>query len=250
MARRGWSTSNFLRAASAVATAAPLTMACWAKTSLTGTAQGVAGIYNSASAANRNLFRLSLGNTNAATAVTADGSTSNNATSSTTISANTWFHICGVFASATSRAVYLNGGGKGTDVVSTVPSGLNRTSIGLQNDNATVNLPFAAAGTGDIAELVVWNIALSDTDVAALANGTHPFLVHPEAIVGYWPLIGNNSPENNWLSNTATMAVQGTLTASPHTRIFMPSRPRFGRKTSLIAAPAVLWKPRRYTVRR
>ena len=52
---------------------------------------------------------------------------------------------------------------------------------------------------GDIAELAIWNIALSDDDVFALGdpdNRVSPLLVRPDALVGYWPLVGFAAPEN------------------------------------------------------
>jgi hypothetical protein len=221
MARRGWSSTNFLRYSGGVATATPVTLCAWAKTSVTGTQQRLLGLFNSASGAGLNQFSLAVSTGNAVRAQTGDGASSNAADSSTTISANTWFHACGVFASPTDRRAFLNGAGKGTETTSRTPSGINRTAAGLQ-DNTAASQPWAPAGTGDIAEAAAWNIALSDTDVAALATGVSPLLIHPEALVGYWPIIGNNSPENNLLSNTSTLSVQGSLSASAHPSVIQP----------------------------
>jgi hypothetical protein len=52
--------------------------------------------------------------------------------------------------------------------------------------------------------------------------------MHPEALVAYWPLFGNNSPENNLKSNSATMSVVGSLSKSAHPRIYMPKRKLIG----------------------
>lgn len=218
MSRRNWSTSNFLRYSSGLITTTPLTICAWAKTSITATNQLIAGLYNTGGGSNRNSFRLILSSPDTITASISNASGNNGASTSTTITANTWFHACAVFASATSYSAYLNGSGKGTGTTSTVPSGINRTAIGA-SDASTVTLPFAPAGTGDIAEVAMWSIALSDRDVATLATGVSPLSVHPESLVGYWPLIGNNSPENNIISNTSTMSIQGTLTASAHPRV-------------------------------
>ena len=78
------------------------------------------------------------------------------------------------------------------------------------------------AGTGDLAEAAVWNVALTDAEVAALARGIHPFLIRPDALVAYWPILGRYSPEINLKSNSATMAIQGTLSQAAHPRIFRP----------------------------
>ncbi len=221
MARRGWSTSNFLRLGRGVVTATPLTIAAWARTSITGTDQDIVDLQNSASTTLKNRFGISISPSNVLQAEAADGSGGSSANTSTAITANVWFHACGVFTSATNRTAYLNGGGAGTASTSKVPSGINRTSIGVR-DASTAATPFAPAGTGDIAEVTIWNIALAAADVAALANGIHPFLVHPEAIVACWPLMGVNSPENELKSNTNTMSIQGSLSQSAHCRIFRP----------------------------
>lgn len=224
MARRGWSTSNFLRYAAGLITAAPLTIAAWAKTSITGSNQRIAGLWTSGSTATVNTFQLLVTSANVVDAFTGDGVGSSAALSSTTISANTWFHACAVFASATDRRAFLNGGGKGTNAVSRVPSGINRTSIGV-GDGSAAALPFAPSGTGDIAEVAMWNVALTDAEVASLANAIPPFLVRPASLVAYWPLIGVHSPEINLKSNTVVQSVQGTLSQAAHPRIFrMPRR--------------------------
>lgn len=223
MARRGWSTSNFLRCSSAVVTAAPVTIAAWGKTSISGTVQAMGGIFNSASTAKHMLY---VNGSNSISAVTDDGAAAAAAASvSVTISANVWFHACGVWASATDRRAFLNGANKGTDATNLTPAGLNRTSIGVQDGVAAdPSSPFAPAGTGDLAEVAIWNVALSDADVASLALGIHPFLVRPDKLVGYWDVLGYYSPENNRKSNTATMAIQGALSQSAHTRVFYPFR--------------------------
>jgi hypothetical protein len=218
MARAGWSTSNYLRSG-AVLTAMPATIVCWAKTPNLGVSRTLVGVSNSASAITNNSLILGVQVGNGVQAVTGDGAGANTCISSTQITINTWFHAAAVFASATDRRSFLNGGGKGTDANSRTPSGMNRTNIGV-SEQGTIG----RAWDGDIADAAIWNIALSDADVLALSKGVSPLLMHPEALVAYWPLIGNNSPENNFKSNANAGTVIGTLTKSVHPRIFMPRR--------------------------
>lgn len=75
-----------------------------------------------------------------------------------------------------------------------------------------------------IAEVALWSMALSDADVLALSRGLSPLRMHPEALVAYWPLLGRNSPENNFKSNAAAMSVVGSLSQVAHPRIIMPRR--------------------------
>jgi hypothetical protein len=87
--------------------------------------------------------------------------------------------------------------------------------------------------------VALWNIALSDADVASLALGIHPFLVHPSALVAYWPLMGASSPEPNLKSNTATMAINGSLSQAVNPRL-MPMRLA---KRVILPAPAATGQP-------
>lgn len=221
MARTGWSTSNFLRYSGAVLTAAPLTMACWANTNITGTPQQLMGLFNSASANQRDQFRLNLNNVQSVVAGCGSSSAFNSSTAGSAASSGVWFHAAAVFqADQSTRSAYFNGGNKGTGgAVSTIPSGINRTSVGLQ-DNAAASQPFAPAGTGYIAWPAIWNIALSDADIAALGKGADPRLIHPEALIAFWPLIGVNSPENNLMSQAAVLSIIGSLSAADSKPIF------------------------------
>lgn len=222
MSWTGWSTSNFFRLGSNMGiTAVPLSIAAWVYPTTTVGNRCIAIILDSAGAAvTRNQFQIGVGGA-LATASVGDGSGRVQASSSpTSFTANTWNHVCGTFTSATARLAYLNGTAGSNAANSRVPTGINRTSIGVA-DNAAIGEAFDSGGR--IAELTFWNIVLSATDVAALAKGIHPFLIHPEAIVSYFPLVGAYSPEINLKSNTNIETMQGTLTKDVHPRIFMPS---------------------------
>lgn len=220
MARTGWSASNLLRYGGAVVSAVPLSMCCWGYTSVSpGVAQAALGVFNSASANQRNLFRLGLTSTLAVGAYVADGAAQSNVTSSATASLNTWFHMAGTWSGANLVVTYLNGGSRASGTLSRTPSGLDRTSMGRQ-DNAGTDISWASGGTGYLAWPAIWNIALSDTDIAALAKGADPRLIHPEALIAFWPLLGVNSPENNLLSNAAVLSIVGSLSAANSPPIF------------------------------
>ena len=244
MALRDWSTTNFLRYAAGVVTAVPVTLSAWGKTSITGGAgQVLVCLQTSGSANNRNRFALAVQpTTDTIGARTSSGSAQSVAVTSTTIGADTWFHACGVFASATSRAAYLNGGGKGTETTSRVPSGIDRTSVGV-GDGSSAAEPFAPAGTGDIAEVGIWDVALTDAEVLVLSRGVSPLFVRPAALIAYFPIMGRTSPEINYLDRTAVLSVQGTLTAAAHVPIKMPRSPKFGQVASaVVAAGQPTWK--------
>jgi len=126
-----------------------------------------------------------------------------NAATTTTFTVNTWNHACAVEASATDRRVYLNGAGKGTNTTSKVPAGIDRTTLTADNDTAQ-GFPFA----GSVAHVAIWNVALSDAEVNALAKGAHPYTIKRGALTHYWPIRGD-SPEID-LVGGANLTVSGT----------------------------------------
>jgi len=121
-------------------------------------------------------------------ALTQAGGTNKQAITSSTVTANKWQHICGVFVSPTDRRVFLNGGGKGTDANSRtpVPAYIARQFIGQR-----------AAGDlqrfdGILAECAAWNVALTDEEAKILSNGVSPQKIRPENLLAYAPLYGRS----------------------------------------------------------
>lgn len=209
MALTGWSGTNFLRRESAVLTAAPLTMAAWWYPVNNTNLQSILSLLNSTATDNRDQFKIGQANGSISFLV---GDSAANSTASTTANStlNAWNHICGVAASATDRRVFLNGGNKGTSVTSRTPNGIDRTSIGKQ-DNAANNK--IVSNGAFIAFPAIWNIALSDAEVAALAvPGTLPTAIQPGALVVYWPLPGISATEIDIIGSNH-LTVQGSLIA-------------------------------------
>ena len=140
-----------------------------------------------------------------------------NASTSTGFSANVWNHAAGVFAASNDRRAYLNGGGKGTNTTNRTPSGVDRVRIGRLGDSTP-----SADYTGRIAEATIWNVALTDDEVLALAGGVSCFRIRGGNIVGYWPLFGA-SPETDFSGNGNNLTLSGT-TIVDHA----PVAPMFG----------------------
>ncbi len=93
----------------------------------------------------------------------ARNTTIRDAQSTTAFVANVWQHICGVAVSATDRAVFLNAGSKGTSTLSVTAGALDRTTVGRAGDSTPDTYM-----SGRIADVRVYNRALSDPEVAAL----------------------------------------------------------------------------------
>jgi hypothetical protein len=204
-------TDDYIEAASAVLTAAPLTMACWFRPVNTTTNFSLMSLSVDTGATDRFVLQ-------AAGAVTGDpvrlqitqgGTTSNAATSSSGFTANTWYHAAGVFTSSTSRKAYISGVGGTADTTNLPPSGVNRTGIGyhITSGSRTVFT------NGRIAEAAIWDVALDDAEIAALAKGFRPSLIRPASLRLYVPLVREVAD----YSRGVALTTSGPLVAD-HTR--------------------------------
>ena len=210
---------HFLERTNGIVTDTPLTLACWYKP-VSATATGVL-LTQSTVDTTQNYFYLYHFSGNAVVAQAADATDAFFAVSSAGTSNGVWTHGCAVFAASNSRSAYINGGSKqtGTDALGT-PSAPNRTLLGARYvAPSTKDLFF----DGDIAEAAIWNIALSDSEVASLyvspGVGIYPSDVRPDALVAYWRLLGDDSPEPDDVGSndlTVTGATQGTHLTMQH----------------------------------
>lgn len=97
-----------------------------------------------------------------------------------------WHHICCVEAAANDHRVFLDGANKVTSGTSKAPQGsINRISVGRFGDNSPTNY-----AEGNIAHVAIWNVALSDGEVATLATGHSPLRVRRGNLIFYAPLNG------------------------------------------------------------
>lgn len=136
-----------------------------------------------------------------------NGGGEDSADTSTGYSINTWHHACGVGVTSTDRSAFIDGGSEGTGTADRTPTASDRTSIGVRDD-ATPSNYFS----GRIAEPCIWNVALSNAEVALLGKGIHPFMIQPENIIAYWPLIRDD--DRDWVGGfDLTSAASPTVAA-------------------------------------
>ena len=228
--------SEALNLATAPVTAAPLTMACWFNVTNITAAHYLMAISDDGTP-NGGRFDLACGGDDpddpiqawAASSIATDA-----AQSTIAYSINTWQHAAGVWASASSRSAYLNAGSKGTNSTSVTPLSVDRLRIGSTADSTQ-----AAFVNGSIAEAAVWNVALTDAEIAILALGYSPLLVRPLGLVFYAPLIRDVSA-GAWPEHIGGVALTevNTPTVGVHTRMFYPSAPMIGPIASAAAITA------------
>lgn len=186
MARNFNGSSAYLEAASAVVTAEPLTMACWFLPYDVTSSYILMSVAEFASFSRHQLTcsGATAGDPVRVASVNSTGATSGVAATTTGYTSGIWHHACGVFASSSSRSVYLNGASSATDTAAVTVGSLNRTAIGTGRYNSTTNSPFL----GCVAEVAFWNIALNAVEVAQLARGFSPSSIRPQNLVFYNPL--------------------------------------------------------------
>jgi len=207
--------SEYLINESAVLTSTPLTMACFFNPDAITDDYGLIGIGDAS--ATDTWFLLAARGSVAGEPISAfTRQTGGNAIADTTtgFSAGTWQHAAAVFTSASDRAAFLNGGGKGTNTSTETPTLLDRTTIGC--------IPRSALDQnmdGLIAEAGIWNVALTDGEIALLAAGVSPLLVRSQNLVTYVPLVRDNDED---LIGGLTFTPGATPTVAPHPRIIYP----------------------------
>ena len=200
----------------AAVTGVPLTMACWFYCDDATQQLALVSIGDTAGGDNWIVLRVNgedVGDPVQAAVANVSGAV---ASSSTGYSVNTWHHAAATFTAVDNRAAYIDGGSKGTDTTSITPAGLDATGIGVRVKSSN-DTHFS----GRIAEAAIWNVALSDAEVAALAKGFSPTLMRPDTLVGYWPLFGNDASELDRWENRFDMTVTGA-TKADHPRIYYP----------------------------
>jgi len=214
---------EYLEIASALGVGTPFSMACWFYTADDTVSESL--MWVGASALHRDYFNLHCSPTDSAIiAHTRDDPYSYWAATTSDYGKDQWHHACGVFASTASRAVYLDGGSKGTNTQDTYTDPTrDRTCIGRVGDSTP-----GAYFDGRIAWPAIWNVALTDDEAAQLALGVCPLLIRPQNLVAFWPLGGLHGQNDNDIVGGFHMTAYNTPTWAEH--------------------PGALWYPRGLSV--
>jgi hypothetical protein len=201
--------SQHLTTASAPVSAYPMTLAAWAMVDDSNADRIVLAVNQSTTPFHRvTIFRSS------ANDVRAQSFGSNNAAATAVgPSLGTWFHIAGVFASATSRICYLNGTAGPTDTTTSTINTLDEIIVGGRRaTGGTVGLFW----DGKVADAGVWNAALTADEIASLAKGMTCDKVRPQSLVFYAPLVRDLQDVRGGL----TITNNNTATVANHPRVY------------------------------
>lgn len=169
--------------------------------------------------------------------VAVQSGTGTSAATTNTVAASTPFVAVYRANSSTSREAILNGdlANKGTDTSSKVPAGIDRLSFGRKDDTSA-----SSSFEGVVYYSALWNVALSDAEVLALAKYAPAPLIRPQALQSWWPMFGRSdgSTIRDSLGRVPLTLSGGSDATSAAPRL-MPSGAIVGRNT-----PAAAFKGR------
>ena len=140
-----------------------------------------------------------------------------------------WYHGCGVFRANNDRSVYLDGGNRGNNASAITPAVVT-PAVRLGDRKNVADQPM----TGRLAEAAVWNVALSDPEIAILGKGYSPLLIRPQNLVMYVPLIRDADEDIVGGLSFAEGATAPTI--ADHPRMFYIAPPALSLNASAVAA--------------
>ena len=224
--------SEYLEKDTAPFTAEPFSMACWFYSDDITLGQSLIWVGDKDVHNHAQMLVLSGDQSgDPISAISRDSASITVASTSTGYSANVWHHAAGVWADTDDRAAFIDGGSKGTSGINRSVSGEDRISIGRNGDSTPDGYM-----SGRIAEAAIWNVALADAEIAALARGIKPNHIRPGNLVLYCPLWGIHGPEIDLSGNGNDLTLNGTGRAdhSPVT----PFTPKWAAGVPLIEVAA------------
>ncbi len=130
--------------------------------------------------------------------------------STVTVDDNKWHHVVGVFASATDRTLYIDGISEATDSRNVnYSTSVNTTTIGRWGDSTPKSY-----FDGDIDEVQIWDIALSETQIREMmckkiTSSNLPTGLNWSSLKGYWRL---DETSGLTASDQSSSNSDGTLT--------------------------------------
>ena len=173
--------SQYLTATTAATAAYPMTLAAFCKFNDTGTNRSILAFGRTVTPFHRQVIFRTNGNRFSAQSVGASSQQANSNIHSTTTAIQ---HVCGVFASETSREIFVDGASEATQTTSTTLNDLDQPAVGARNVGS-----FGLFWDGMIAEAGIWTAALTAEEVASLAAGMTCDKVRPQSLVFYAPLV-------------------------------------------------------------
>jgi hypothetical protein len=203
-------TNQYLSVNSAVVSAVPMTFACWAMPDAGASSSSMVSLGSSLSLFPLVQMRLRWDLNTTEAAIRSDANETGVATGPS-FTAGSFQHFSSVFASTTSRTMYVNG----------VAGTANTTTVGAMTMDLTgIATAIRAAPTaffdGKIAEVGIWNVALTADEITSLAKGMTCNQIRPQSLVFYAPIVRDLQD----IKAGRTITNNNSATVSTHPRIY------------------------------
>lgn len=197
----------------------PITLFAWATPNQTNDASVVVSVNASTNATElvQLIARQSVAGDPWAGSVVNSAGASTTWNSSVTATSGTMAAVAIVFASSTSRTIYVNGAATGTDTTAITADGLDVVGLGIRK-LTTWTLPWG----GLLAEVAVWDVALTSSELSSLSSGAAPFMIRPANLKFYAPLTGRETTSEWNLVGAAVSLTNSPAVSALHPRIYLP----------------------------
>jgi hypothetical protein len=173
------------------------------------TANGIVMSIGTASATDRWQLNHASGQVQAWTVTTVTSATANAASTYTN---DVWSQFGGIVSTDSSRQAFLNGvGGTANTTTLAIAQTLARTVIG-----ARMAISYGTFASARIAEVAVWNVALTGAEMASLSKGFKPTRIRPQSLKFYAPLLRNLQD----LQTAMSLTNNNTATVVNHPRVY------------------------------
>lgn len=209
MSRAFLASTDHLDAARALVLAPPMTMLAWVKMTTLGLGYQIMTIGQSGISTQR--FSLGYQATNTIGCNENDGASSIAQSSAAIADTTAWHLAVGVWSDRTNRAAFLDGANKGT--ISALKAAGTPNAVRVSGDLQAVPAnPFQ----GLVGITAVWNVALTDAEVASLLS-LYPSQVRPANLVHLHDYSDKQSPEPDYGAGNLPLIVTGAAfnAASP-----------------------------------
>lgn len=194
----------------------PSTISFWAKLTDVSVANHIFSWHIWNTSLDHFIIRLLTPNTSRARISVLSPGLGPNVDTTSTLSSNTWHHICAVLTSSISRTIYLDGANSATSTVSIDPIGMNTIYIGGSVTPANGVLT-ASPTKGSVGDVGMWSVALNTGEINSLAKGFSAKRIRPQSLEYYVPLLRNLYEYNSNISLTNNNSVP----VSDHNRIYL-----------------------------
>ena len=150
----------------------PFTMSAWANLESSGSGETIVSFSDVSDTDVIFQFSITSGADKIQLLARENGGSSKSITASSATTPGVWVHIVGVFASATSRKLYINGAQEGSEDTNSVAfdsDDIDTFTIGgLLRSNVTRHFG------GKIADVAIWNAELNDDTITSIYNSGEP----------------------------------------------------------------------------